>query len=171
MSENLNKILLKPRFQIDVKQSKKVVLQKLASKLKHEDCKYLRKRSGDHFYIDIPKDEAHIWSPQLQIEILKNEDGSKLKGFFAPKPNIWTFFIFLHFIVAVAFLIFSALTYANYVAKNSYSLWLFMMFFCIVLWFTLYLFGQLGKNKAKQQMNELKEFIKECITDIDKEHV
>jgi len=167
MSENLNKILLKPRFNIDFNLSKSIILEKFTEKLNQENCDYSKKRSGDHIYIDIPKEKAHLWSPQLALEVESHEKGARLKGFFAPKPGIWTFFMFLHFVVGVGFLIFSALAYANYVAKNNYSLWLGMMLLSVLLWFTLYFAGQLGKNKAKYQMDELKVFLKDCLIELD----
>jgi len=167
MSETLNKILLKPRFNIDFEQSKDSILDKFTNKLNQETCAYKKKMSDNHIFIDIPQNKAHLWSPQLSIEVESHEKGSKIRGFFAPKPGIWTFFMFLHFVVAVGFLIFSALAYANYVAKGNYSLWLGLMLFSVLIWFILYFAGQLGKNKAKYQMEELKGFLKDCLSDLD----
>lgn len=167
MSENLNKILLKPRFNIDFDETKDTILDKFTEKLDQENCTYCKKMGDNHIYIDIPENEAHLWSPQLSLEVESHEKGSRLKGFFAPKPGIWTFFMFLHFVVAVGFLIFSALAYANYVTKSNYSLWFGMMLLSILLWFTLYIVGQLGKIKAKYQMEELKVFLKDCLIELD----
>lgn len=167
MSDYLNKILLKPRFSIKINEPKEQVLEKFIDKLNHKECDYSRKISGNHIFIDIPEEKLQLWSPQLAISVESEEKGSRLRGLFAPKPGIWTFFMFLHFVVAVAFLIFSALTYANYVAKSNYSLWFGLMLLCVLLWFVLYAAGQLGKYKAKHQMDELKVFLKDCLVDLD----
>jgi len=167
MSEYLNKILLKPRFSIEINETKEQILSKFIDKLNHEDCAYSRKISGNHIFIDLPKEQLQLWSPQLSISVESENTGSRLRGLFAPKPSVWTFFMFLHFVVAIAFLIFSAMTYANYVAKNEYSLWFGLMLLCIVLWFVLYAAGQLGKHKAKYQMEDLKVFLKDCLVELD----
>lgn len=167
MSENLNKILLKPRFYIDFNQSKEAVLDKFIDKLNKENCEYCKRRNDNHIYIDIQKNQTHLWSPQLTIEMKSQEKGSQLKGFFAPKTGVWTFFISLHLIVAMSFIVFTILTYTNYVSKNNYSLWFGMMLLSILIWLTLYLSGQLGKIKAKHQMDELKVFLKDCLNELD----
>ncbi len=167
MSEKLNKILLKPRFYIELEQSKTNVLKKFTTKLNQDSCSYSKKKSGNHIYINMPESKTHIWSPQLSIEVENMDKGSRIRGFFAPKPGIWTFFMFLHFVVGIGFMIFAALAYANYIIHSNYKFWLSMMLLAVVAWFSLYFIGQLGKAKAKTQMEELKVFLKDCLIELD----
>jgi len=167
MDTPINKILLKPRFKILLNQDFDKVLIKFREFLKNQSLEYKCILGDYHFYIDIPKSKQKIWSPQLEIIFEKLDNQCLVRGLFAPKPEIWTFFIFLHFIIAISFFIFFALAYANYIAEHSYGLWLYLMISCVVIWFILYFIGQLGKLKAKSQMMELKQFLKYSLESYD----
>lgn len=159
MTNNLNKILLKPRFKLEVDTEKQTLINKFTDNLQSEDYKYSYKISGDHFFIDVPKTEDHFWSPQLHLEIVDYEKGSLIRGLFTPKPTIWTFFMFLHIIVAVCFMVFSVIAYSKWSIDVNYSFAFGVCLAMIVLWFVLYFSGQLGKLKARYQMDELRVFI------------
>ncbi len=159
MEETLNIILLKPRFKVPLKQDKDFVLNTFKNKLKEQDYQYCSKMGNDHIFIDIPIDQQKIWSPQLELVVENAEEGSVLKGLFAPKPSMWTFFMFLHFITAIAFMIFFALAYANFITGKETNLWYFLMGLSVLMWFFLYFLGQMGKLKAKKQIEELKAFL------------
>lgn len=168
MDDNaLNKILLKPRFKLTLEQEPENVISKFKENLEHQNCEYCSTISQDHIFIDVPKAQQKIWSPQLELVVENSEKGSSIRGLFAPKPGIWTFFIFLHFVVAVGFFIFFALAYANSVAGNETKTWYIMMGLMVFLWFFLYLLGQIGKNKAKNQIRELKHFLRNSLEKFD----
>ncbi|MCB0516888.1 MAG: hypothetical protein R2798_09685 [Chitinophagales bacterium] len=159
MEEKLNKILLKPRFSIEVTEDKKTIIQKFKDKLKAQDCKYHSKISDDHIFIDLPQEEQKIWSPQLEVVIEEKDNGSLIRGLFAPKPSMWTLFIFLHFVDATFFLIALSIYYANSVMGNSNTIWIIAMIACVVAWGLLYIIGQMGKKKSKEQIDGLKKFL------------
>ncbi|HBU78545.1 MAG TPA: GTP-binding protein, partial [Muricauda sp.] len=43
------------------------------------------------------------------------------------------------------------------------TFWLVGMFLLVVIWFALYAFGRLGKSKGKDQMEQLKKFVRDTI--------
>ena len=64
------------------------LISKFKENLNKGDCKYCSKIVDGHIIIDVPKDENHFWSPQLNIEIEQNENNKSIvKGLFGPKPN------------------------------------------------------------------------------------
>jgi len=167
MSDNMNKILLKPRFKLELDTEKQVVIDKFTDNLNSENCDYSSKISGNHIFIDVPENEYHFWSPQLHLEIEGHKNGSLIRGLFAPKPTVWTFFMFLHFIVAVCFLVFFVIAYSKWSIGVNYSFAFGMCLVMVLLWFILYFSGQLGKLKAINQMDELRIFIKDTLKEID----
>lgn len=167
MEETLNKVLLKPRFKIEVQQQKDFIIQQFKDNLNQPDCKYCSKMGNDHIFIDLPKEEQKLWTPQLEVVVEQKENGSLIRGLFAPKPSMWTFFIFLHFVDAIAFLIFFALYYANKVSGGETQLWVFAMVFCVVAWIMLYLLGQIGKKKSEKQIQDLKHFLKNTLKNLN----
>jgi len=156
----VNRFILKPRFKEPLKASRKSVIELLKKYFKTSDCKYDSKFIGHHIVIDIPEKDKHFWSPQLHIEI-ENEtaDTSILKGLFGPKPQVWTFFMFIHFAVALMFFVFLVIAYSNYTLDKDYSFALTMCILMPVLWILFYVFGQLGKKKGHVQMQELHDFL------------
>ena len=98
-----NDIVLRPRFNLELSESKEKLLIALENSAIDP---FLVKRIDEHIFIKFNKKNNHFWSPQLHLEIhevdLKN---CKLYGVFGPNPTLWTFFMFLHFGVATLFII------------------------------------------------------------------
>ncbi|MEN8187612.1 MAG: GTP-binding protein [Bacteroidota bacterium] len=163
-SEN-NPILLKPRFRLFFKESQEDILQKFRKNLNKENCKYCSKIVDHHVIIDVPKDEERFWSPQMHLEIEKeNETGKTMvRGLFGPKPKIWTLFMFFHFVIAIAFVIFLVIAYSNYSLNQDYKFALNMCLLMPALSLALYLVGQIGKRISKNQMEELSKFFERTL--------
>ena len=162
--EELNKVLLKPRFKIELNQSQEEILQKFKSNLDDENCKYCSKQSGNHIFMDVPKVEEHFWSPQLQVEVLKSEKGKSIvKGILGPKPQVWTFFMFIHFILALAFVVFFVLFYVKWSMDKNYQFYKYMLIAIPLIWIAMYFIGQFGKKLAYKQMVELDAFLMKTI--------
>jgi len=150
--DELNRILLKPRFKLKYKESEEDILQQFREELAKDDCIYSSKVAGHHVIIDVPQKEEHFWSPQLHVEIEKEEGFTVVKGILGPKPKIWTFFMFLHFIVAIAFFVFFVIFYSRWSLDQEYTFSMIMCLLMPVVWVALYFFGQLGKKFGYDQM-------------------
>ncbi len=156
----INRVLLKPRFRLEVDESKLVILNKFISSLEQSNFKYPNKIVDHHIIIDIPPEEEHFWSPQLQIEIEKTENNKTIvKGLLGPKPKVWTFFMFLHFFVAVTFVVFLVIFYTNWSLNQEHTFAMIMCIIMPILWVILYFLGQLGKRFGYNQMLELHKFM------------
>jgi hypothetical protein len=153
-------IYLRPRFKLNYDLNHQEIISKFKNKFSSEKCTYYHKISDGHIIIDLPKDENHFWSPQLNIEIIEvSENKSLVKGLFGPKPQIWTMFMFIHFVLAFAFIGFSIAAYVKWSLKTDYTFFLGMIFFPIIAWFAMYFLGRLGKKKGQNQMQELYGFL------------
>jgi len=153
-------IHLRPRFKMDFEESQQKLISKFEENLKDGDCKYCCKIVDGHIVIDVPKDENHFWSPQLNIEIEKAEHNKTIvKGLFGPKPQVWTLFMFFHFAAAVAFIGFSVMAYVQWTLKMDHSFALTMVIALPILWFVMYFLGRWGKSTGHKQMDELYKFM------------
>lgn len=151
-----NEIVLRPRFQLVLYEPAQEVLGKL-----QDACRppFHIKRVDDHIFIRFDAPESHFWSPQLQLEILEEEpSGAKVYGLFGPNPSLWTFFMFLHFGVAIVFLIFGVWTYSSITLERPYGPQLGVMLSMVAAWFALYAIGRAGRARGKPQMHELHTF-------------
>lgn len=161
-----NQIFLKPRFQINFDLESDALLKEI-SKHTLDDSKYKMKMVDNHVVIDVPENETHFWSPQLHIEIEElTKETSVVKGLFGPKPQVWTLFMFLHFFVATAFLVFGVIAYSNWSLNKTSLLSIVMLIVLPIVWVLLYFVGTIGKSTGKKQMDELKKFTKELLNKI-----
>lgn len=161
-----NQIFLKPRFQFDIEMNSEDLLEKINHKIRTESA-YKMKLIDQHLFIDIGDEESHYWSPQLQIEVEHlSEKTSKIRGLFGPKPQVWTFFMFLHFGIATAFLAFAVIAYSNWSLHKDTAFAMWMVVVLPVVWVGLYFLGRAGKSTGKDQMDELKYFVKQLLTSI-----
>jgi len=162
--EKNSEIHLRPRFKIDVEESQQDLLQKFKSNLDNDECKYCSKIIDGHIVIDVPKEEDHFWSPQLQIEIEKvTEKQSLVKGLFGPKPTVWTLFMFIHFLLGTAFIGFSIMGYVQYLLKKDATLAYTMLVAIPVIWVLMYFFGRIGRRAGHKQMQELHDFMEKTL--------
>ena len=155
-----SEVFLRPRFTIDLDENSPQVIEKFKTFLKKNDCKYPSRFSDGHIIVDVPKKEEHFWSPQLNIEIVdKEKNKSELKGLFGPKPQVWTLFMFIHFIVGISFLIFAVMLYVNWSLDSGFIMPLMMVIFLPILWAVLYFLGRIGKSTGHNQMNDLHDLM------------
>ena len=147
-----------------LKESPEELIAKFKKALGSEHCNFHGKIAGGHIVIDVPIKEAHFWSPQLHIEIEKNDnDNTQVKGLFGPKPQVWSLFMFFHFALAVAFIGFSIMAYVKMSLNESYIGPLIICISIPVIWVVLYFLGNVGKRKGKEQMEELNDFMIEVL--------
>jgi len=143
-----------------VKAPQDAVLKHFKKVFNGDTCAYGYKIVNHHIVLDIPKKESRFWSPQLHLEVNKDTDKTTLiSALLGPKPQIWTFFIFLHFIVAITFIVFLVIAYSNYTLDKDYSFALTMDIILPAIWLMFYIGGQLGKKKGYRQMQELHDFL------------
>ena len=158
-----NTIVLRPRFKIALQYNNETVL-KAFDIAKVSQKEFIANRIDDHVFIKFPKQKQHFWSPQLHLEINEvDEKSSLLHGLFGPNPTVWTFFMFLHFMVAGLFIAFSIWAYTNWALKSSYALQVSLMLFMVIVWFALYFAGSIGKASSKKEMLELQEFMNKVL--------
>lgn len=159
MNENLNEVVLRPRFKIELNRSHTSVLEAFEAK-RLDQKQFIVSRVDDHVFIKLPKAQQQFWSPQLHLEINDLENNkSQLYGLFGPNPTVWTLFMFLHFLVAGLFIAFCIWAYSNYALKVDYQLQVWGLIGMVILWFILYFSGRLSKTSNQKEMTALYTFM------------
>ncbi|CAM3537657.1 GTP-binding protein [Zobellia roscoffensis] len=157
-----NEIVLRPRFQLDVPEHKEKVLKNFENSAVPP---FLVNRLDEHVFIKFNAKNNHFWSPQLHLQIDELDASScRVHGIFGPNPTLWTFFMFVHFVVAALFLILGTWAYSSASLNKPYHLQLGLMAMIVVVWFVLYFFGRSGKRKGKPQMQKLYGFMMRVLT-------
>jgi len=160
-----NSIALRLRFYKDINETVDTVRQKFIDYKKHLPEDYLMKIRKNYIQFTVVGEKQRYWSPYLTIE-LEEKEGSNgnithLKGLFGPAQTMWTFFIFLHFIIGGIFLVYSMFALSNYLLKTSFTKDLTVMGLMIATWILLYFVGKQTRENGYGQMEELEqEFLK-----------
>ena len=170
--ENINKVLLKPRFKIKLNESKDEIIHTFEQCIASKECKFITKQSNGHFFLDVPKEEEHFWSPQLQIEVIEDNEENKtiVKGILGPKPQVWTLFMFLHFIIALTFVVFFVMFYVKWSMDKEYQFYKYMLITLPLIWVAMYFIGQLGKKIAYNQMLALDNFLNKTLEKVRRQN-
>ena len=159
-----NEIFLRPRFSIDLEENSKELEKRIKGYLSNDKCNFRSRVVDHHVFIDIAEEKSHFWSPQLHLEIVNvGEKSSIIKGLFGPKPQVWTLFMFIHFIVATMFLGFGVMAYVRCRLDESLIFPITMLVGLPLVWILLYFLGKIGKDIGKNQMKELHDFLIQII--------
>lgn len=159
-----NNIVLRPRFHKETPLQTETILEN-AKRLKDEVKEdYRIKISDNHIFFFITLSKRKYFSPHLHVELTENEDKSTLvKGLFGPDQTVWTFFMFLHFIIAGVFLIFSMIAYSHWRLKQSTKLDFIIMGLMVVFWFALYAQARINRKKCEPQMHKLEGLLNQVL--------
>ena len=125
---------------------------------------YRVKISDHHIFLFITLAKRKYYSPHLHIELTENEDKTtNVKGLYGPDQTVWTFFMFLHFIIAGIFLIFLMIAYSHWRLKQSTTLDFIIMGLMVVFWFALYFQARINRKKCQPQMHKLEELMNRIV--------
>jgi len=152
-------IALRPRFEVESKKSVEQILERakiLKSELKSD---YQIKIIDEHMYFYFSKEKRKYYSPFLHLELEADEGKTIIKGLFGPEQLLWTLFMFLHFIVAGLFLVFSMMAYTHWSLNQSIVLDIVVMTFMVVFWILLYVIARINREKGVPQMHELEDLM------------
>ena len=148
-------IALRPRFEVESNNSVAQILERaktLKSELKSD---YQIKIIDEHLYFYFSKEKRKYYSPFLHLELEENQGKTTIKGLFGPEQLLWTLFMFLHFIVAGLFLVFSMMAYTHWSLNQSIVLDVVVMSFMVIFWVLLYFIARMNREKGVPQMHEL----------------
>lgn len=151
-----NNLVLRPRFHKDVNLSMAEIIEH-ATKIKEEvKDDYRVKISDHHIFLFIILAKRRYYSPHLHIQLIEKEDKTThIKCLFGPDQTTWTFFMFLHFIVAGIFLVFMMFAYSDWMLKNSVTKDLSIAGLMVVVWFLLYFIAKQIRYEGRHQITEL----------------
>ena len=88
----MNKIAIRPRFNIETDIPKLELIERISSEIKSCNGKCKIDLVRNHIIFKIPEEMQHFWSPELSIEIEEHENNSVLRCILGPRSALWTMF-------------------------------------------------------------------------------
>ena len=159
-----HEIRLRLRFYKDVDESIENVQQKFELYSKKDLSDFIINVHENHIWFYVVGIKKRFWSPHLHLQLEpKTEKTTHIRGLFGPDQTLWTFFMFLHFIVAGIFTIFAMFAYSNYTLKQPVFMDVMVMTTMVLVWFSLYFIARQIRKKGNGQMNEMEQLFLKII--------
>ena len=156
--QDRNKYRVRPRFEITCPLSTDQIVEAAQNYAQREDSTCLVQ--GYHGFVKIllPLSEQHYWSPQLNINLIEDENGTLMRGLYGPRPAVWTMFVFFYGLIGVAILFVAIFGFSQLsLDRPAPILWLLPVL--IVVFLTLYLVSYFGQKLGHDQMIILHNFV------------
>ncbi|TWU47467.1 hypothetical protein Poly51_52670 [Rubripirellula tenax] len=100
---------LQPSFTIDTSMPAKSVIERMRLAFKSPELQGMAVAASMCVDYKIEQQHRRFWSPHLSVQVSDTEAGSRLHCRFAPRPEIWTMFMAIYFVVLI--LMFAASIY------------------------------------------------------------
>lgn len=93
---------MQPTFTVDVPLHVDETIEKIRSAINDPELRGHAVSAGPCVEFTIEESQRRFWSPHLSVQVSEADDadGSQLYCRFAPRPEVWTMFMFVYFIAA-----------------------------------------------------------------------
>ena len=158
----MNKIQIRPRFNIEVEMSKNEITERIKKKIETSGGNCDGKILDHHIVLKIPEDRQKFWSPELSIEIIEEGNNSIIKCLLGPKSTVWTLFATFYGLSVFIGLIGLVLGLSQWsIGMKPYGLLLVILSFVLII--LAYLIALSGQKLAYKEMFFLKKTLKSSL--------
>jgi hypothetical protein len=88
----MNKVEIRPRFNLSVPFSKKEVISRLRAEVQHPDSACKGNFVKPVAVLSVRDDDIHFWSPELGLEFEEGEKETQIMCVLGPRSVVWTMF-------------------------------------------------------------------------------
>jgi hypothetical protein len=93
---------MRPRFELQLPVSADRWLDALRASLAEDPGPLRGQVFRKHAVVQMCDGERTFWSPYLNLEVEDEPDGSAIRGRFSPHPHVWTLFMAVYILLAMA---------------------------------------------------------------------
>ncbi len=158
MKKTDHKLRIRPRFRKEIADAPETAINKIKSALDSDHAKCKGTIVDHHVILLIPQHQQHYWSPQLALELEALPEGSRIRGLYGPKPEVWTMFVFFYSAIGFLTLMGSIFGLSQMMlSMNPYGLWSVPIGGILLL--GLFIISKIGERLGQDQMHQLKDFL------------
>jgi hypothetical protein len=133
------------------------------------DPSVVGKKVHEQFYLDIPKQLQHYWSPELRVSLEEDEEeekGTIIRCILGPSYTVWVMFVFLYTLLGVISL-FGGMYGLVQWSLGHPTLWVWCMPITLVILAGVYLTAKIGQGKGRDEMLHLVSVLYHALKDGD----
>lgn len=161
-----DQIQLRYRFQHQTDLTVEEVIERFKLNKEKLYPKYLISVIEDNIWVKIGADDRQLYSPHLHLEVSETSDKKTLiRALYGPNPAMWTLFMFLHFVVAGVFIIFSVIAYTRWQLEESMTSSVIVMILMAMVWFLLYFFARMNRKAGLHQAEDIQKVFENIVRD------
>jgi hypothetical protein len=146
---------MQPTFTLDVPCTADEAISRIRRAIRDPELNQLVESAGACVDFKIEPDDRRFWSPHLSVQLNDTESGSQLYGRFSPRPEIWTMFMAIYFMMATVIFGAAILAYVQwFLGSKPWALLLVPIGIAIIL--GLHLASLVGQGLSSDQMTLLR---------------
>lgn len=145
---------IRPRFKLRSPFSKEEILEKLVTASEKDDT-VISKKVLDQFYLDMPINQRHFWSPELKVSLEEDEydeyDGDTIiRVMVGPVYTVWVLFVFIYSFLGLLCLIGGMYGLSNLMLGiESAWIWCFPITFLLIV--GVWIIAKSGQKAARDE--------------------
>ena len=146
---------LRPRFSFELPVPADEAILRLREGLDAPDTGGQSMAAGRHIEFLVDRADRRIWSPRLAVRVDDSPPGSVALARFSPRPDIWTGFMFVYFVMVFAVVFGATFGYVQQVSgERPWGYWGVPLGLLVIG--GIHLAGYVGQRLAADQMLELR---------------
>ncbi|MDX1667039.1 MAG: hypothetical protein R3350_07415 [Saprospiraceae bacterium] len=160
----MSTVSLRPRFSLEIDLPPGELIGRFRRALDSPDNRISGLIVDHHIRLALPPQERHFWSPQLNLEVesLKDAEGSLIRGHYGPSPEVWLMFVFFYSLLGFGILIVSIMGFSQLnLGLSARILWALPALLLVLL--LVFWSARIGQRLGREQMDELHVFMKSAI--------
>ena len=158
---------MRPRFELQLPIEREKWLGSLRELLDGDTESLRGQVFTKHAVVQMRDGERTFWSPYLNLEVDDEPDGSAIRGRFSPHPNVWTMFMGVYLLIAIAGL--AGLSYGLVQLTLGESPWAFVVVPAAAALFG-FVYGAtlIGQGLGAEQMYLMRSLVDQaCVEALD----
>lgn len=159
---------MRPTFEIPMKVDGTRTMARIKARLERGSTRVAGQVVGSHAYVQVPPDRQTLLSPHLDLKLVRRGEKVVLFGRFGPRPNVWTGFMAIYALLAMAALGGLMLGWAQVSVKEyAWGFWLAPAALALIA-FT-YGAAVIGQGLTQDEMYVLRNFVDHMVAGDERE--
>lgn len=170
----LDSIRSRPRFKIHTDISPGEYTSYLRTFLDEHSAEFIGIINSESATITVKTSDNNYWKPNLALraEYEPGENSTVVRGIFGPSSAVWTFFMFLYFVLGILWMVFITIWFVELQISSNDFPWALMASFIMVFLLALtYLAALLGQRKARDEMQKLRTFAEKSVLKFEESRI
>jgi len=152
---NVGAARMRPKFSVEFPVPADEAMRRLREGLDTPELRTSSMTAGRTADLMVDRSERKVWSPRLTVRIDDSPDGSTMRCRFSPRPDVWTGFMFVYFLIVFLIVFGATLGYVQQVSdETAWGYWAVPIGLVIIA--CIHGASYVGQRLAVDQMHELR---------------